>query len=422
MVERGGRAGHRRWIAGLLILIAAACSQRVEEPVVGTYRALLDLPGGETPVGLEVAREGSAYVLYLINATERTRVDDVQLVDRELHAKFSGYENTLRATMTRKGLEGSITLIKSGGKEQVIPFHATLVTPLAAAHRFYSEPLTDNADVAGRWEVSLTDEAGKVTPAVAVFEQHHDRVTGTLMTPTGDHRFLDGQVHGEELQLSTFAGGLVYLYRMKVNERGELEGDYWQGLASHERVVARRNDSATLEGVGPTTTLRDTTQRFDFTFPDTDGRKVSLSDERFRGKVVLITLGGTWCPNCHDEARFLMPFYREHRDQGFEVIALMFERHGEYEKAAQAVRNYRHDLGVEFPTLIAGVSSIEEASKALPTLSGIYGYPTTIFVDRRGAVRDIHVGFTGPATGALHEEYIAEFREQVESLLAEPAT
>jgi peroxiredoxin len=187
-------------------------------------------------------------------------------------------------------------------------------------------------------------------------------------------------------------------------------------------VAAKRNEAATLEGVGPATTLRDATQRFDFTFPDTDGHEVSLSDERYRGKVVLITLGGTWCPNCHDEARFLMPFYREHRDQGFEVIALMFERHGEYEKAAQAVRNYRDDLGVEFPTLIAGVSTTEEASKALPTLSGIYGYPTTILVDRRGAVRDIHVGFLGPATGAHYEEYMAQFRERVESLLAEPTT
>ena len=137
---------------------------------------------------------------------------------------------------------------------------------------------------------------------------------------------------------------------------------------------------------------------------------------------VLITLGGTWCPNCHDEAAFLMPFYEQHRERGFEVIALMFERHGEYDKAAKAVRNYRSDLGVTFTTLIAGVSETEEASKALPTLSGIYGYPTTIFVDRRGVVRDIHVGFTGPATGAHYDEYVAEFGEFVDKLLDEPAT
>ena len=114
-----------------------------------------------------------------------------------------------------------------------------------------------------------------------------------------------------------------------------------------------------------------------------------------------------------------MPFYREHRTQGFEVIALMFERHGEFAKAARAVQGYRQDLGIEFPTLIAGLSETEEASKALPMLSGIYGYPTAILVDRNGVVRDIHTGFAGPATGRHHEKYVKEFTEEVERLLAE---
>jgi hypothetical protein len=97
----------------------------------------------------------------------------------------------------------------------------------------------------------------------------------------------------------------------------------------------------------------------------------------------------------------------------------MFERHGEFAKAARAVQGYRQDLGIEFPTLIAGLSETDEASKALPMLSGIYGYPTAILVDRNGVVRDIHTGFAGPATGRHHEEYVKEFTEEVERLLAE---
>lgn len=413
MVERVLRLA----LAAGLALAITACNSRLDEPVVGSYRAVLELPGGETPFGLDIALEDGRYVLYLNNATERTRVGNVQVTEGELYAKFPGYENSLRASMTRKGLDGSVTLIKAGGKEQVIALRARL----GETHRFHKEPRTDNADVAGRWEMTLTGDEGDETQAVAILEQQHDRVTGTVITPTGDHRFLDGQVHGDELQLSTFAGGLAYLYRLKVDDEGRLAGDYWQGLAAHEKVAAKRNEDATLDGVGPQTTLVDPKQRFDFTFPDVDGRPISLSDERFRGKVVLVTLGGTWCPNCHDEAAFLMPFYREQRERGFEVIALMFERHGDYEKAATAVRNYRADLGVEFPTLIAGLSETDAASKALPTLSGIYGYPTTIFVDRRGEVRDIHVGFTGPAAGAQHDEYISGFKATVDQLLAEPA-
>lgn len=400
----------------VLALVLTACGGPVDEPQIGNYRATLKLPGGEAPVGLEVAKENERFVLYLTNDTERTRVDNVQLANGELSAVFPGYENSLRAKMYRNRLEGNVTLIKAGGKEQVIPFQARR----GETHRFYKESLSDNADLAGRWEMSLTSD-GKTTAAVAIFQQQHDRVTGTVMTPTGDHRFLDGQVHGEEAQLSTFAGGLAYLYKLKVNDHGELEGDMWQGLASHSTVKARRNDSATLDGSGPSTQLKDEQSRFDFTFRDLDGNEVSLHDAKFRDKVVVVTLGGSWCPNCHDEAMFLVPFYKEYQPKGVEIIALMFERHGEFDRASQAVRGYRKDLGIEFTTLIAGVSDTDEASKALPTLSAVYGYPTTIVIDRTGAVRSTHIGFSGPATGKHYEEYVVEFRGLIDKLLAEPA-
>jgi len=408
----------RRNLLGPLLLIAigmVACNPRVDAPQLGLYRAVLRLPGGDAPFGLEIAQEQQHYVLYLINGAERTRVSNVQVANGEITALFPGYENSLRATLRRDRLEGSVTLIKAGGKEQVIP----LVATFGDTYRFYAAATTDNADVDGTWDATFTNEKGETSKAILLLEQHHDRVTGSAMTPTGDHRFLEGQMRGDELQLSTFAGGLAYLYKLKVDKSGGLEGDYWQGLKSHEKVVARRNDAATLEGAGKQTQLRDSSQRFAFTFPDIDGKPVSLSDARFRGKVVLVTLGGTWCPNCHDEAQFLVPFYREHREQGFEIVALMFERHGEFAKAARAVRRYREDLGIEFPTLVAGLSETDDASKALPMLSGVYGFPTAILVDRNGAVSSIHVGFAGPATGRHHDEYVKEFREEVERLLAE---
>ncbi len=399
----------------LAALVFTGCNTRVDTPQVGVYRAVLRLPGGDTPFGFEVAQEQQQYVLYLTNDTERTRVSNVKVADGELTAIFPGYENSLRATMHRDRIEGSVTLIKAGGKEQVIPFTAKL----GETYRFYRDAASDNADVGGTWEATFTDDEGKTSRAILLLKQQHDHVTGTVMTPTGDHRFLEGQVHGDELQLSTFAGGLAYLYRLKVDAQGGLEGEYWQGLASHEKVAAHRNDAATLDGAGKQTTMLDTTQPLNFTFPDVDGKPVSLSDARFRGKVVLVTLGGTWCPNCHDEAKFLGPLYREYRDRGFEIIALMFERHGELEKAARAVRGYRQDLNIEFPTLIAGLSETDEASKALPMLNGVYGYPTTILLDRSGRVRGIHTGFAGPATGRHYDEHVKEFRDEVEQLLAQ---
>lgn len=405
------------WLWALFLAGLAGCGAQVDEPASGTYRATLALPGGEAPFGLEVAKENERFVLYLVNDTERTRVDNVQLAQRELRAVFPGYENTLRARMYRDRLEGDVTLIKAGGKQQVIPF----VARRDVTYRFYKDAQSDNADLAGTWEVTLTNDEGKPTRAVAIFKQQHDRITGTVMTPTGDHRFLDGQVRADEAQLSTFAGGLAYLYKLKVNKSGELEGDVWQGLASHSTVRGKRNENASLDGAGLDTRLKEGEQRFDFTFRDVDGNEVSLHDERFRGKVVVVSLGGSWCPNCHDEAMFLVPFYKEYQSKGVEIIALMFERHGEFELASRAVRGYRKDLGIEFPTLIAGLSETDDASKALPTLTGVYGFPTTLIIDRKGVVRDTHVGFSGPATGRHYDEYVAEFRGLIDRLLAEPS-
>lgn len=404
-------------LALISLVIAAAylsgCSSRVSEPTVGQYRAVVELPGGEAPFGLEIAREENGFALYLQNGNERTRVPGVTVGDGEIRAKFPGYENSLHAKLKRDGLEGSVTLIKAGGVEQVIPLKAKL----DENYRFYPKAVADNADVAGRWAVTFTDDEGENSKAVAVLEQQHDRVTGTVMTPTGDHRFLEGQVHGDEVQLSTFAGGLAYLYKLKV-VNGELQGEYWQGLKGHEKVAAERNPDAELVQIE--TTLKSPDEQLAFTFNDVDGHPVSLSDERFRGKVVVVTLGGTWCPNCHDEAAFLVPFYEQYRDKGFEIIALMFERHGEVDKAAAAVRSYQNDLNIKFPLLIAGVADDEDPERKLPSLSGVYGYPTAIFLDKNGQVRKIHTGFTGPATGKHYDEYTAEFKAFVDELLQEP--
>jgi len=135
--------------------------------------------------------------------------------------------------------------------------------------------------------------------------------------------------------------------------------------------------------------------------------------------VLVITLAGSWCPNCHDEAAFLEPLYQEYRAKGLEVVSLMFEHFGDFARAAAATTRFRQQYGINYTTLIAGVSDLDEASKKLPMLSQFYGFPTTIIVDRTGRVRKIHTGFSGPATGEHYTQFVVEFRKNLEQLLAE---
>jgi len=398
-----------------VLAVAGGCARsRDLEP--GNYRAVLDVPGGELPFGLDVAQEESGLVLYLVNGEERVRVPDVTSSEGRLTATMPGFENTLTAEIRGDQLEGEVALLRAGGERQVLPFRARA----GQAWRFFEQPSTDNVDVAGRWAVTFKSDQDKESPGVAEFAQSFERVSGTVLTPTGDHRFLAGEVRGDELFLSRFDGATALLYRARMDGDGNLVGEYWSGKTSHQRFRAVRNADAELDMSSVQTGVRDPGVKLEFEFPDLDGNAVSFADPRFQGKVVIVALAGSWCPNCHDEAAFLAQLYRELRGEGLEVVSLMFEHFGDFAQAAAATRRFRDKFGIEYSTLIAGVSDKQEAAKALPQLTGVFAYPTTIWVDRSGTVRKIHAGFSGPATGQHYDELVREFTDFTRELLAEP--
>jgi peroxiredoxin len=382
---------------------------------MGTYRAVLQVPGGDLPFGLELAKEGDATVGYLVNGQERVKLSEVKIDGSHLDIRMPGYETRLTADAVGDQLSGEIYLDKLGGKDQHIPLRATW----GEQYRFFGAPANGTADMSGRWAVKLIDDKGNSEAQVGEFAQSNDIVTGTFLTDSGDQRFLAGQVRGDELYLSTFDGAHVFLYKAKIQPDGTLAGDYWSGLAYHEKWTARRDASAALPNAYSLTAMRGGAKRFDFAFPDLSGNTVSSQDPRFRGKVLIVALAGSWCPNCHDEAAFLAPLYNDYRDKGLEVVSLMFEHFGDFPRAVDATQRFRQHYGIEYTTLIAGISDKDDAAKKLPMLDRVYAFPTTIFIDRKGNVRKIHTGFSGPATGAHYTQFVNEVKTTLDQLLAE---
>jgi peroxiredoxin len=382
---------------------------------MGTYRAVLETPGGDLPFNLALVREGSQVVGYLLNGEERLPLREVKISGSHLEIRMPGYENVLSADATGNTLKGEVFLVKLGGKNQHVPLHATL----GEQYRFFEKPAKNPADLSGRWAANFTEDSGAVEVAVGEFKQSLDLVSGTFLTPSGDHRYLAGQVRGDELYLSTFDGAHVFLYKARMAPDGTLAGDFWSGLKSHEKWTAKRDPAAKLPDAYQITALRPGTNQFDFAFPDLAGKTVSSKDAQFRGKVLIVALAGSWCPNCHDEAAFLAPLYKENRGKGLEVVSLMFEHFGDFPHAAEAAQRFRQHYGIEYTTLIAGISDKDEAVKKLPMLQSVVAFPTTIFVDRKGHVRKIHTGFSGPATGEHYTEFVSEVKSTLDQLLAE---
>ena len=231
-----------RPLATLAVLLAVAglaggCESRSRELQPGSYRAVIKLPGGELPFGLDVAKQGDRNVLFLVNGEERLKVGEVAVFEGQLTATLPGAGNTLTARVAGKRLEGEVSIQRPGGGREALEFRAEF----GQAWRFFETPSTDNADVSGRWAVTFVGEQGVQGAAIAEFRQSFERVTGTLSAPADGLGVLAGEMHGDELYLSRFDGASATLWRARVADDGALLGEYWSGRTGPQRFRAVRS-------------------------------------------------------------------------------------------------------------------------------------------------------------------------------------
>ena len=204
-------------------------------------------------------------------------------------------------------------------------------------------------------------------------------------------------------------------------QRAAMLGAFYSGNHAKELFTAKRNEAFELPDPNELTYLKEGYDRIEFEFPDEEGNLISLQDPQFQDKAVLIQIMGTWCPNCLDESRFLSNYLSTRNYEDLAVVALAFEYATNEEKAFRGIRRLKDRLGINYPILLAqvGTSSKAKANEKLPMLNHVLSYPTTIFLDKEGEVRNIHTGFNGPATGEPYEEFKREFDSIVQVLRSE---
>jgi hypothetical protein len=224
------------------LIVAAGCAPKSRDLQPGLYRAVVELPGGEVPFGLDVVREKSGVALYLVNGKERLRVPAAKAAQGELAVQLPGTGNALEARISGDEIEGEVTLADPAGRKAVLAFSAVR----GQGWRFVEEPRTDNADFSGRWAVTFTDDAGKATRGVAEFTQSFHSVAGSVRTAKWEQQPLAGDADDDELRLSLFDGRQAVLHRARRNERGQLVGECWSTATGHLRYTAALNPDATL--------------------------------------------------------------------------------------------------------------------------------------------------------------------------------
>lgn len=404
---------------GLLFLLPlfwiVGCQQNPPQKLVlGEWRGEMQVSEIERlPFNFSLSMdEIDGYTLELKNAEERIKVDEITIKDDSIIIQMPIYEGYIAGTFTNTAISGEFIKESLG---RYVPFSAQH----GKESRF---DVRDKAryDVSGIWETSFDFDTDSPYPAKGIFYQSGNQLQGTFRTKTGDYRYLDGVMDGDSIKLSAFDGAHVFLFTAKVTD-STMDGKFFSGNHAVENFRAKRNSAFELPDANTLTYLKDGYERFEFSFPDLSGKQFSLNDERFKDKVVLVQIMGTWCPNCLDETRFYVDYLRNNPHPKLEMVALAFEYAKTKEKAFAGIERLKNRIGVEYPVLLAqvGTSSKSKANEKLPMLNHVLSYPTTIYIDKKGEVRKIHTGFNGPATGEKHEEFKKEFSETLEELLSE---
>lgn len=385
----------------------------------GTWRGVFTLSEKKNeiilPFNFDVTNIKGKTVIDVRNAEEKIRVTEVKIIKDSVIIQMPVFDSEFRLSLKNDTLTGKWHN-RSKKEKNVISFEAYYNDKV----RFVTSKDAIN-DFSGRYEVTFDKGKESEYKAIGIFKQNGNKLTGTFLTETGDYRYLEGVAQGNNMALSCFDGSHAFLFfANSAKTKGladTLSGEAFYGISGIESWVAVRNEKFELKDPESITYLKNPDEKITFSFPNLNNKTVSLSDEKFKNKVVIIQLMGSWCPNCMDETAYLAELHKQYKSKGLEVVALAYERTQDFEKAKHNLSRLKTKYKADYEVLITGLTGAAKASESLPFLNKVSAFPTTIILDRHHKVKTIYTGFSGPATGKAYEQYKLKTDNLIQQLL-----
>jgi len=398
-------------VFSLLITQALTSAPRI----AGLWDAsIVTANGVEIPFRFEIAQSGNRIEGFFFEGDRKVGSTAGSFQNGTLTLEYDFLNTTLDATLVGDELRGSYRNHRP--KPQPMTFRARRFTPVPA------DP-ADAPQVAGNWAMYRTaKDSSKLDVSWRLYlRQSGAEVSGAILKTSGDSGTLIGRWKGDRLVMSHFAGERPLLFDARLNADGTLAITLDQKYTYRAARTTEAREKGIPDPPDPSqfTSVKDPTEPFHFSAPDSSGHVVSDADPRFRGRVVLVAIGGSWCPNCLDEAPLFVDFYKQFHSRGFEVVGLFFESDRDPDVVWPRVQAFVRRFSVPFPILVPGTT--DDAAGKLPQLANFAVYPTTLFLGRDGRVRSAHAGFASAATGEEHLRLKAEMRAIIERLLSEPS-
>lgn len=270
-----------------------------------------------------------------------------------------------------------------------------------------------------KWSINLINNNKKTSQGLLILEQDGHHLNGTLLTKTGDYRYFSGKIHNGFFKASSFDGGYNYLIQGKIVQKSNknpssmnIEGEI---LSSSKTTFYGEEDRNKAKLPDPFTQTQ--AKELDFKLPHPGSTKlISIHDPQFKNKALIIQIFGSWCPNCLDELKFLIPWYQKNKTDDFEIITLAFERSLNKKMALIQIKKTIKKYNIPFPVLMGGYTDQDKPEEKIKGLQNFISYPTTIFLDKNHTVIKVHAGFTGPSTGEFYQKFKDDFSSIVKKI------
>jgi peroxiredoxin len=393
-------------LAALIVASPSAAAPAATSPA-GLWDATVVVNKVEIPFQFEITGKAADLKASFFDGDLRVPSTASSLDNGTVVFRFDQYGSRIEAVWSGDELQGKYD---RGTRGAPYPFKARRA--VAAAPVKGKVPA-----IAGEWRIATTSNKGEKAFRFLV-RQTGDKVSAAILRVDGDTGTLSGGFKNGTFVLSHFSGARPLLLEVTPAADGSL--DILQNRQT-KLVAIRVDDRRAKEIPEPTdpekhTSMKDPSAPFAFRFPDLNGQMVSNTDPRFKGKVVMVSITGSWCPNCHDEAPFLTELYRKFHQNGLEIVGLAFEEADQL-KNPERLRAFIKQFGITYPMLLAGEP--DKVAETLPQTVNLNAVPTTFIIGRDGLVRAVHAGFAGRASADFHTKTKQQVTAQIQALLAE---
>lgn len=394
----------------LCLLIPGLIVSQTLKP--GKWGGEIQYDNESVPFSFEVGYpNGEIPEIVIINGKERRVVKNALVKGDSITIPLDPFDVAIKAKFTAMSLTGSY-----------IKYYRGVNIPLSASFgktRFSKKSNKSSlTKISNKWSMTLDLESDSPSIAVGLFSMQNGIVTGTILTGVSDYRFFEGILDGDSIKLSSFDGAHAFMIL------GRRTADGWEGEMIYdnnysEPWIAKANPNAELPNPFEIVKIEPGKHRPYFDLLSAGSGKNTIDPSNYEGKVLIVQIFGTWCPNSLDETEYLVNWYKKNKNRDVAILASSYEANYSQEYGLKRLADYKVMNNIPYDLVLGGRLNKTSAAMPFPFMEKIKAFPTLVIIDKQGYARYVHSYFNGPATGSYYQEFDKRFNEIIDEMEAE---